>query len=659
MAQNAEASTSRLPRSIATRRKSQDALKNTPNLTSPSSATFSTFTTKGGGTVRSVRTVPRESARVYAQGKTDTVAGAAFEPPTPPTPESELAPAGPSHSRQPTAGTSSTAGTGTAKRRRAPRVRYESDSSDGSGDAETSDEEAPWWTFTHRGMAKMRARTMRGGEEGVPGMSGVSGAESGKESIKGLGRRRASRQNSKEKDKKGTPASSIRNVKRPDTSTMRQKSFPTQSALLWRRSFGKENPAAPISLNISAIPPPMLRSSSAPSSPLPPCEPGSPGMTTMVGSSEGSRLNESVVLASPDPAVKADRGDHRPKRQLTAPAFPRFLKRNEQDVHTDTETMGAMAPRAKQREKQRSHGPGPESSSRLSENEGLSEPSRPKASRLQTARLMKISLPEPITQHFAEGWQRGWPHAGTWQDAYYGNYPDHAGMPHDEGHNAQSPGNDAGHTSSRKSSLNQEKRGGGRRKSKGQDRYGTPDHTDRSMPNSPAMDRMEADLAKKKTRRMRSRRYRHAIAPPTPSGLGFKPHDSQRKGGAWDEGHAGEPQGFDWGNDTARNRGRTIEETDELSRSVTRVTMNEKAMAPSDGKRWWWIFSRQKGVQGGREDVGAGKKLRRMLFLDARVTIYIRLINLAFVVTSLGESSRDRILHSLTSSSGSTHPSSA
>lgn len=447
-----------------------------------------------------------------------------------------------------------------------------------------------------------------------------------------------SRQNSKEKDKKGTPASSIRNVKRPENSTMRQKSS-TQSALLWRRSTGKETPLPDSTLRLpTQTSPPMIRSTSAPSSPRPLCEPVSPGTTTVVGSTDEPRLSESLVLTKPDTTVSSSRPIPSPRRQLTAPAFPRFLKRGEQDVHTDTEATGGMAPRAKQREKERLRGgPPPDSSRRPSEEGGLSEPSRPKHPRRQTTRLMKISLPEPITQHFAEGWQHGWPHAGTWQDAYYGYYSEHPNTPDEDGQNASAPGQESGRASSRRSSL-RERRGGGRRRSKGQDRYGTPDQTDRSVPGTPALDRAEVEAKKRRTRRMK-RRYRYAIAPPTPSGLGFTPNGRKRDGEGWKEGRiAAEPNGFDWGNDTAHQRGRTIDEADELSRSATRVTSNEKPTSNGGGTRWWWIFSRRKGVQGGREDIGIGKKLRRMLFLDARVTIYIRLMNLAFVVTSLGNS---------------------
>ena len=496
---------------------------------------------------------------------------------------------------------------------------------------------------------------MRKGEDGGPALVGMSGAESGKESVKGSGRRMGSRQNSKEKDKKGTPASSIRNLKRPEGSTLRQKSS-TQSSLLWRRSLGKELPLPQIALNMPPqSSPPMVRSTSAPSSPMPPCEPVSPGMTTIVGSTDEPRLSESLVLSKPDAAVSSSRPILATKRQLTAPTFPKFLKRSDQDVHTDTEASGTMAPRAKHREKERMRGSVPDVSRRPSE-EGATLEMRPKTTRRQTARLMKISLPDPITQHFAEGWGHGWPHAGTWQDAYYGYYSEHPNTPDEDGPHGRRSSQEAVKTSSRRSSV--EKRSGGRRKSKGQDRYETPEQTDRSMPDSPALDPVIEDSPKKKSRRSKGRRYRHAIAPPTPSGLGFTPNGGgKRDGEGWKEGQIDRSEGFDWGNTTAHGRGRTIEEADELSRSATRVTSNEKSASSGSGTRWWWVFSGQQGVQGGRDDVGLGKKLRRMLFLDARVTIYIRLFNLAVVIASLGKSSSINSESQLTNRSSGKDPS--
>jgi hypothetical protein len=484
----------------------------------------------------------------------------------------------------------------------------------------------------------MRARTMRRGEEGGLAVGGVSGAESAKESVRGSDGRIGSRQNSKDKDKKGTPASSIKNMRRHESSTMRPKNS-TQSSLLWRRSIGKESPMPQIALNMNMPAPssaPMVRSTSAPSSPMPSCEPASPGMTTVVGSTDEPRLSESLLLSKPNATVSTKRPIAMPKRQLTAPAFPKFRKRSDQDVHTDAEASGGIGPRAKQREKERMRGSVPDISRHPSEEGVSAEITRPRTARRQTARLMKIGLPDPITQHFAEGWGHGWPHAGTWQDAYYGYYSEHHNTPDEDAPSGRRSSQEAAKSSSRRSSLNLDKRSGRKRRSKGHDRYETPEQTDRSMPGSPALNPVGEESPKKKSRRMKSRRYRHAIAPPTPSGLGFTPNGAARDGEGWKEGRYDHSNGFDWGTTTAHGRGRTIEEADELSRSATRVTSNEKLAPSGTGTRWWWVFKRQKGVQGGRDDVGLGKKLRRMLFLDARVTIYIRLFNLAVVVVSLG-----------------------
>jgi len=482
----------------------------------------------------------------------------------------------------------------------------------------------------------MRARTMRKGEEGVGGMSGLSGAESGKESGKENHSRRGSRQNSKEK--KETPNSS-----RPGSihrlqaaANIRPPKQVVPSSLLWRRSIGRDLPLPPMTLHSTT---PMARSNSAPSSPLRRSSdiPPSPGMTTVVGSTDEPRLSESLMLEKLDRSESNRRPIFSPKRQITAPAFPRFLKRSDQDIHTDTEAGGSAAPRAKVREKERlrdvaeNGGFSSSAPSRPSE-EGTSTPSRPRGQRRATNRL-KISLPEPITQHFAEGWQKGWPHAGTWQDAYYGHYTQNRGTPEEQGpsrfdvaHDANNPGE----TSSRRSSVHRPSR----RPSRG--RLQIPEHSERSVPPSPGLASQVhvAHNPRKRSRRVKGRRYRQALAPPTPSGLGFTPNGSRRDSDAWKEGRVGaSANGYDWDN----GRSERADVSEELGRSETTGT-NEKSSADGNAKKGWFgMFRRRPRPDDRREEIGWRKKARRMLFLDARVTIWIRLINLAFVVTSLGK----------------------
>ena len=473
---------------------------------------------------------------------------------------------------------------------------------------------------------------MRKGEEGVGGVSGLSGAESGKDSAKEGRSRRGSRQNSKEK--KGTPTNSRpSSVHRLQAAAHIRNPRPVvPSSLLWRRSIGRDLPLPPMALHSA----PMARSNSAPTSPLHISEdmPASPGMSTIVGSAEEPRLSESLLLEKPDRPVSSRRPILSPKRQITAPAFPRFLKRSDQDIHTDTEAGGSIAPRAKVREKERlrdvaENGGVASSAPAQPSEEGSSTPTRPRGQRRATT-LLKMSLPDPITQHFAEGWQKGRPHAGTWQDAYYGHYPQHRSTPEEQsvsGLEAPRDPNNLAETSSRRSSIHRPSRRASKK------RLQTPDHSERSVPPSPAQTHV-VHTAGKRSRRVKGRRYRQALVPPTPSGLGFTPNGSRRDSDGWKEGRVGaSSNGYNWNN----GRAEPTAANDDLNRSETTGT-NEKSSANGSAKKGWFgVFRRPPRPDDRREDIGWRKKARRMLFLDARVTMWIRLVNLAFVVTSLGK----------------------
>jgi hypothetical protein len=121
--------------------------------------------------------------------------------------------------------------------------------------------------------------------------------------------------------------------------------------------------------------------------------------------------------------------------------------------------------------------------------------------------------------------------------------------------------------------------------------------------------------------------------------LGFKPSDS---GGphpeAWKEGRVGE-HGFDWttghrdsGNGQIVGR---IGEGDDLSRADTRATaaVTEKGDNLKLGRK---LFDGVGEKRSRIVDEGWRKRWRRMLFLDARVTIWIRLVNLIVVIVLLG-----------------------
>lgn len=117
------------------------------------------------------------------------------------------------------------------------------------------------------------------------------------------------------------------------------------------------------------------------------------------------------------------------------------------------------------------------------------------------------------------------------------------------------------------------------------------------------------------------------MAPPTPSGLGFTAEEKGHiRGESWKQGRVVD-QGFDWGNGNGHGHNRITEEGD-LTMDRTETT-NEKTEGTQKAVK---VKSKLKRSDG----LNWKQRLRRKLFLDARVTIWIRFINLAVVVCSLG-----------------------
>lgn len=564
---------------------------------------------------------------------------AAFEPPTPPEAAHNDLHSGvlASHTKSPTLATNPTVTS--RNTRRMPKMRYDtSDSSADSTDADSSDDEPPWWTFTQRGMAKMRARTLghKGVEEAEGDHPATSGVESGRESGKDNRLRRGSRQSSKDKDKRSTPTPAIPNNRDRDVLAppvnIRPRNINPHS-LLWRRSAGRESPLPPMALEST----PMARSNSAPVSPviLPSEAAISPGMTTLVGSVDDARRGDAEIVTKTKRSMTESRPIPMPKRQMTAPTFPRFLKRSDQDIHTDTETNGATLPRAKQREKlsdmQAPGGslPGP---STESAGEGFTTPYRPRSRRMQTGRL-RINLPDNLQQHLAAQWPGGRPHAGSWQDAYYGYYSENqAEVSSRRQSTGSKPPSRKGSDARESASITS------RRPSRIRELDATPE--DSAVASESATPVVRHPSRRRRTRK--TRRYRTGLAPPTPSGLGFSPNGTKRDNESWKEGRVGAAQnGFDWGNNHTSAPQTDITESRDSSAAIDSQAFNEKTGAKADSvKGPWWTFGRQRKQMysnGRAEEISWQKKLRRMIFLDARVTIYIRLFNLIVVVVSLGE----------------------
>jgi len=215
---------------------------------------------------------------------------------------------------------------------------------------------------------------------------------------------------------------------------------------------------------------------------------------------------------------------------------------------------------------------------------------------------LKINLPDHVTQHFAHGW----PHAGSWQDALNGNYDEV-----------------------------KESSGASRRSSKDARRQSSLPVSPRAMgPVTPRMDHGSDSASGPATppvrryKTKRHRKYRQAIAPPTPSGLGFTPAEREE---SWKQGRVVQ-EGFDWGNRNGHgHRHNRITEEGDLTMDRTETSEKTGGLAQKASVKVKNKIERNDGMDW-------KQRLRRKLFLDARVTIWIRFANLAVVVCSLGES---------------------
>ena len=554
------------------------------------------------------------------------LASAAFNPPTPPSgPPSPLPDvsrdAGPS-----TAGPSTT----DPRKRRARRLRYStSEFSSDSHDSGSESDEAAWWTFTQTGMAKMRARSMRKRNE--PVRDEAAGVESGRDSGRKGKTRRESRPSSKGKSRdSSTPSSSIYRAKRQNSGegklasslrrpmNLRTSTSSSPHGLLWQRSATRDHP---LSLLTKPQSTPMVRSSSAPCSPVRDSIHLDLAPSHAIAGTDTPRISEEHLNShSVSPSrVRA----LRPKRQSTAPAFPRFRRRLDQaEVLTDTEAGSAPSPRVKARA--RTAQTSDYDVAPFAPEDGPSTPNPQANSRQKQGNRIRITLPPPITQHFTNGW----PHAGSWQDAYYGTYCESPQME-----------NEAVRPRNLSISAAEMRRYPPKPKESKSSKKSNLEQSDRNYHVHVVPVRLSSLLSKHRRESRRARRFRQAQTPPTPSGLGFTPGGADR-GEAWKEGWIGAGGNrFDWG---TMGRASAIEETDELSRANTRATMSEKMTGTTEKTpKPWWRCGRKAAhaARGGTrlENIGWKKKWRRMLFLDARVTIWIRALNLTTVVTSLGK----------------------
>ncbi|WWC60487.1 uncharacterized protein I303_103060 [Kwoniella dejecticola CBS 10117] len=727
---NAEASTSRVPsnpikrgrresrtRADKGREKDDGRLKSPEPSGSLRGVSPRSGAREGGSTARRVRTVPPS---------------AIYEPPTPPSPVHSPLPH-PEHTAAPFSPPEQ------PKKRH--RIRYSSSSDSAvDSDDESSDDEPPWWTFTQRGMAKLRAKSLhRNGRDVEQGGSaapqtqtqgqghlteGESGRESGREfpfyhkernRMSGVflpSSRRSSR------DKEGipasnTPSSSLKNIRKQSESPAASLSGPTNKLLhpapirfsngqpFFRRSTHRQDTANPA--DTDHVAPKLKRTKSVPTRPAsaptsPTVEAPSPGMTTLVNDDISSRLPSSESQQQPKLSTElAEPLSPRrmAKRQLTAPNFPKFFRRS--GIETDEEPIEALTdteviPSTRNRNKTTLSKPvaipgvngsnlsTPNGSSQMirsntgestsTPDQGTSTPTRPKSKRRSTA-MLRIQLPPPITNRLKDGW-----HAGSWQDALYGYYEEggEGGAP-----NAQAPTTARPPRSRRPTAKDLTS-------NKGEEDPITPqkaefimtgpdDESNRKSQVTPDQNGAGAKNGdtSKKTKSRRQKRYRQALVPPTPSGLGFTPstrypagseypwHQSEDQNGNGDgslaqQNSVEKSSGFNWENSLAQKEaksqngkghssgligGEILDRHDTMA-TTTATHSTSPSVRRGSEKGWWWSLTERKKRKEKKKarrrqvDTDWKSRYRRMLFLDARVTIWIRLMNLAIVVVSLG-----------------------
>ncbi|WVF70860.1 hypothetical protein IAT40_005654 [Kwoniella sp. CBS 6097] len=679
----------------------------------------------GGSTARRVRTVPPS---------------AVYDPPTPPSPVHSPLP----HLANPTS--PEPFSSVISPKRPRQRLRYSS-SSDSSADTDdeddSDDDEPPWWTFTQRGMAKLRAKSMHRSrkddvEQGTGAEVGnvpMGGEDSGREEMNMTmppNRHRisaaflpSSRRSSKDKEGMGSAPSSLKNfmvsqrqhTESPSSMTPGKLLQPAPIRLsstaqnLFRRSMVRHDSPPIVEGVVHAGTsvggaPNMQRTRSAPTRPAsaptsPTVEAPSPGMTTLVDD-RSSRFPSNEGNA---PKLSMDGSESNNKRlvrrQLTSPNFPRFFRRNDSEDEplealTDTEVIQAARDKSKGKSTlsrpvaipgiSRSSSAGvndatPGTAGDTTPDAGESTPTRPKNKRRAT-HMLRLNLPPPITQHFANGW----PHAGSWQDALYGYYEEKPGsVPASKSRSRKSTKNDSdtpalpsdvpAADTIMNSNGNDENPSTPQRPE-----FNVTGPSDEMTPTTAATglttgtagtagtgqsDR--GDISKRSKSR-RQRKYRPAMVPPTPSGLGFTPRtrDSGEPGEPSEypwaqglhqadngQGGLGEKGGFDWQTaiaqkELAASNGQNRDQNErDLARHDTIATQTgTHTSADSEQgrkKRGWWSLGgashkKRKTEKKKRRKVDSDwrRRYRRMLFLDARVTIWLRLVNLAVVVVLLG-----------------------
>lgn len=352
------------------------------------------------------------------------------------------------------------------------------------------------------------------------------------------------------------------------------------------------------------------------------------------------------------------------------PSFPRRSTEGAPDILTDPESTIYTTPRNKSSRQQRLFGRRgltqmPEETNGFESESGVagSGPTTPLYKRRPggISDNLRLRLPPPMREHFANGW----PHAGSWQDALrYGVYDDEFGTtPGGGGVNGAINRGNSGSTLSRSQSAGAVAT---------MAMNGNGDHsTDTSAGEAPQLPRTpgsrgvvvrtpgskgvtvrtpsvervsplatveEPEKAKRKSGRRKTRRYRPVLVPPTPGG-NLLPREKV--------------PGSTWGTNVStagsREQDNPFERTNPFERIDEELSLSPQPTHSSEKPKrvrnnctlvralWSFFFNpRQRRAPAPVDDLDFQAKLRRILFLDARVTIYIRLFNLGVVATLLG-----------------------
>ncbi|KAL1410895.1 hypothetical protein Q8F55_001838 [Vanrija albida] len=418
-----------------------------------------------------------------------------------------------------------------------------------------------------------------------------------------------------------------------------------------RRSSDGPVIAPSTSLGLLTVqPPPVQRSNSAPIQ---------PGTEPVANISLVTGLPEGRQTASPEPQSGAgsDSGNGISPGRFTSrinsfglPSFPRRSTEVTPDILTDPESTTYTTPRTRSKQQRlfgrRGLGHMPEEGNGFESESGVAHSGtntpiyKRRPAGISTNNL-RLRLPPPMREHFANGW----PHAGSWQDALrYGVYEDEFGA---------TPG--AVNRGNSGSTLSRSQSAGAVATMAGMN--GNGDHsTDTSANEAAAVTRTpasrgvtvrtppadasieEPEKAKRKSGRRKTKRYRPVLAPPTPGG-NFVPREKV-PGSAW---------GANVATAGSREQDNPFERTNPFERIDEELSLSPQPTHSSEKPKkrvrnnctlaralLSFFFNPRRRAPAPVDDLDFSAKLRRMLFLDARVTIYIRLFNLGVVATLLG-----------------------